>query len=330
VARRVILFLSLGIISLIYGYLSGDIFISSLLGLVLGLYLAILDWQLNQYSLRQLLGGSVGFTLGLISSLLLIQTLLSPVSLRDPIVLVVLGFGVYLGTFIGVKVGQQWPETQPASPDTSVSSPPASSASRKILDTSVIIDGRIAEVIEIGFLEGTLLVPRFILQELQTMADSGNNLKRNRGRRGLDILNRIREDLPIDVQIIEKEYEEIPEVDAQLVQLAQDIEAKIVTNDFNLNKVASLQDVNVLNINDLSNAVKPVYIPGETFEIEIIKEGEEEEQGVGYLEDGTMVVVENALDKIGDTIPVTVTSVIQTSAGRMIFANEGEHATVED
>jgi len=328
--RRIFLFVSLTVISGLHGFLADQLFFSSLFGIILGLYLVALDWQLENYSLRTLMGGSVGFVLGLSASLLFVQTLLTPPTLRDPVVIIVLGFGVYLGTFVGVLVGKKWPES--TTPDQENVTQPArnQTLSRKILDTSVIIDGRVAEVIEIGFLEGTLVIPRFILKELQAMADSGQNLKRNRGRRGLDILNKIREDLPIEVEIVEKEFADIPEVDAKLVELAQEMDAKIITNDFNLNKVANLQDVNVLNINDLSNAVKPVHIPGETFEIEVIKEGEEAQQGVGYLDDGTMVVIENAQDEIGNVVDVTVTSVIQTSAGRMVFSQKGEDVTIEE
>jgi uncharacterized protein YacL len=158
------------------------------------------------------------------------------------------------------------------------------------------------------------------------MADSGNRLKRERGRRGLDILNKVRDELPVEVLILENNYPNIPEVDSKLVAYSSELGARIVTNDFNLNKVARLQGVGVLNINELSNAVKPVFIPGETFEIEIIKEGEEEDQGVGYLPDGTMVVVEEGGKYVGQKTNVTVTSVIQTSAGRMIFAQQGEDA----
>lgn len=328
--RRIILVLALLLVTGLYGYLSGQLLLVTGLGLVLGSYLALLDWQLEQYSFDQLLGGSIGFVAGLISSLYLAQSLLAPVTLREPEVVLVLAIGVYMGTYVGVLIGRKRPQSETPERPEPVSTPLDSKPSRKILDTSVIIDGRIAEIIDIGFLEGTLLVPRFILQELQAMADSGNNLKRNRGRRGLDILNRIREELPIEVEIVEKDYPDVDEVDAKLVELARDTGAKVITNDFNLNKVASLQDVTVLNINDLSNAVKPVYIPGETFEIEIIKEGEEEQQGVGYLEDGTMVVVEDAISDIGEMIPVTVSSVIQTSAGRMVFARKGEDAPIED
>lgn len=331
--RRLFIFTALTVIAVAYGYVSGTIVFSTMLGIVLGGYLAALDWQLESYNVQQLLGGGLGFGLGLITSLFFIDTLLSPVTLRKPEVVLTLGIGVYVGTYIGVQIGQKWPESTSSSPsneETHIPDRDEDDLSKKIVDTSVIIDGRIAEVIEIGFLEGTLLIPRFILKELQSMADSGQNLKRNRGRRGLDILNRIREELPIHVEIVERDFPDIPEVDAKLVELAQELEAKIITNDFNLNKVANLQDVPVLNINDLSNAVKPVYIPGESFEIEVIKKGEEDEQGVGYLEDGTMVVIENALDEIGNIIPVTVTSVIQTSAGRMVFAQKGENESFDE
>lgn len=328
--RRVVLVSALVLVTGLYGYLSGQFLLITALGLLLGGYLALLDWQLENYSYHQLLGGSLGFVGGLVSSLYVAQTLLAPVTLREPEVVLVLAIGMYMGAYVGVLIGQKATTTQPTEEPRPVSRSFSSSPSRKILDTSVIIDGRIAEIIDIGFLEGTLMVPRFILQELQAMADSGNNLKRSRGRRGLDILNRIREELAIEVEIVEQDYPDVEEVDAKLVELARDNGAKIITNDFNLNKVASLQDVTVLNINDLSNAVKPVYIPGETFEIEIIKEGEEEQQGVGYLEDGTMVVVEEAIAHIGETVPVTVSSVIQTSAGRMVFARKGENASIED
>lgn len=311
--------------SIFYGYLTDNLLFSSVFGLAVGLYLGVLDWQFERYSFRNLLGGSLGFLGGLLASLYFINSFFAPVSFRKPIVLVILGAGIYLGTYIGYLVAEKWPSRPVSNPRAGDDTPAGSgNAARKILDTSVIIDGRIADIIEIGFLEGTLIVPRFILQELQNMADSGNNLKRNRGRRGLDILNKIRDDLPIPVQIMEQEFPETPEVDAKLVELAKDIDANIITNDFNLNKVASLQDVRVLNINDLSNAVKPVYIPGESFDIEVIKEGEENQQGVGYLEDGTMVVIEDAINEIGNDITVTVTSVIQTSAGRMIFAQKGD------
>lgn len=190
----------------------------------------------------------------------------------------------------------------------------------KILDTSVIIDGRIADICQTGFLEGTIVIPQFVLEELQHIADSSDALKRNRGRRGLDILNRIQKELSIKVEIYEGDFDEIQEVDSKLVKLAKLTSGVVVTNDFNLNKVCELQGVAVLNINDLANAVKPVVLPGEEMKVQVIKDGKEHNQGVAYLDDGTMIVVEDGRDFIGKHIDVIVTSVLQTSAGRMIFA----------
>lgn len=190
----------------------------------------------------------------------------------------------------------------------------------KILDTSVIIDGRIADICQTGFLEGTLVIPRFVLEELQHIADSSDVLKRNRGRRGLDILNKIQKELNVKVEIYEGDFDEIQEVDSKLVKLAKLVSGVVVTNDFNLNKVCELQSVFVLNINDLANAVKPVVLPGEELNVHVIKDGKEQNQGVGYLDDGTMIVIEEGRNYIGKTIDVLVTSVLQTSAGRMIFA----------
>ncbi|MBD8070978.1 PIN/TRAM domain-containing protein [Bacillus sp. PS06] len=190
----------------------------------------------------------------------------------------------------------------------------------KILDTSVIIDGRIADICQTGFLEGTIVIPQFVLEELQHIADSSDVLKRNRGRRGLDILNRIQKELAIKVEIYEGDFEEIQEVDSKLVKLAKLTMGVVVTNDFNLNKVCELQNVAVLNINDLANAVKPVVLPGEEMKVQVIKDGKEHNQGIAYLDDGTMIVVEDGRDYIGKHIDVLVTSVLQTSAGRMIFA----------
>ena len=190
----------------------------------------------------------------------------------------------------------------------------------KILDTSAIIDGRIVDICKTGFLEGVLVVSGFVLEELRHIADSPDLLKRNRGRRGLDVLNKIQKEMDIPVQIYEGDFDDIPEVDSKLVRLAKTINGKIVTNDFNLNKVCELQGISVLNINELANAVKPVVLPGEEMLAQIIKDGKEAGQGVAYLDDGTMVVVEGGRRYIGETIEVLVTSVLQTAAGRMIFA----------
>ncbi|MBD1916745.1 MULTISPECIES: PIN/TRAM domain-containing protein [Cyanophyceae] len=190
----------------------------------------------------------------------------------------------------------------------------------KVLDTSCIIDGRIEGLMDTGFLEGQLLVPQFVLQELQNVADASNDQKRDRGRRGLDVLNRIRESYPNRLLINSVDYDDIPTVDAKLVKLAQELNAMLLTNDYNLNKVASFQDVEVLNVNDLAQAIRPAYLPGDDIDLKILKEGKEPSQGVGYLNDGTMVVVEEGRDYIGEELEVVVTGSLQTSAGRMIFA----------
>ncbi|HEU0104816.1 MAG TPA: PIN domain-containing protein [Vicinamibacteria bacterium] len=196
----------------------------------------------------------------------------------------------------------------------------------KVLDTSVIIDGRIADICETGFLEGTLVVPQFVLRELQQVADSSDSLKRNRGRRGLDILQKMQKMAGVAVQIVETDFPEIREVDLKLIELARKLGGKIVTNDFNLNKVAQLRGVPVLNINELANSLKPVVLPGELMKVFVIKEGKEQGQGVGYLDDGTMVVVDQAKKALGRTIEVSVTSVLQTTAGKMIFCRWPEAA----
>lgn len=190
----------------------------------------------------------------------------------------------------------------------------------KILDTSVIIDGRIADIVKTGFLEGTLLVPSFVLEELRHIADSSDLLKRNRGRRGLDILNQISKETSIKVHIHEQDFEDVNEVDSKLVRLGQVLESPLLTNDYNLNKVAELQGVMVLNINELANALKPIVLPGEEMLVQVMKDGKEPGQGVAYLDDGTMIVVDMGRRYMGQTITVLVTSVLQTAAGRMIFA----------
>jgi len=188
-----------------------------------------------------------------------------------------------------------------------------------LLDTSVIIDGRVADIRQTGFINGTLLIPRFVLDELQHIADSADVLRRNRGRRGLDILNKMQKDDRIPIEIIEKDVPDIREVGGKLVRLAQELHCPVLTNDYNLNRVAELQGVQVLNVNELANAIKVVVLPGETMRVQIIQEGKETGQGVGYLDDGTMVVVEDGRRHIGQNVEVTVTRVLQTVAGRMIF-----------
>jgi uncharacterized protein YacL len=200
----------------------------------------------------------------------------------------------------------------------------------KILDTSAIIDGRIADLCQTGFLEGILIIPSFVLNELQKIADSADSLRRNRGRRGLDLLNKIQRENHITIRIFDRDYEELTDVDTKLLKLAREIEAKVITNDFNLNKVAELYGVQVLNINDLANAIKPAVLPGEEMLVRILRDGKEFGQGIGYLEDGTMIVVEGGKNYIGIDLEVLVTSVLQTSAGRMIFAKPKEYLMTKE
>jgi uncharacterized protein YacL len=198
--------------------------------------------------------------------------------------------------------------------------------SYKILDTSVIIDGRITDLCDTGFIEGSLVIPQFVLKELQFIADSSDGLKRQRGRRGLDVLNHLQKSSQISVVIWEMDFPEIRDVDSKLIELARQLDAKIVTNDVNLNKVAKLRGISVLNINELANALRPVVLPGESMRVFILKEGKEKDQGVGYLDDGTMVVVDNSRRMIGQNVDITVTSVLQTTVGKMIFGRYNEEA----
>lgn len=238
----------------------------------------------------------------------------------------VVTFLVYIGMVIGASKGE-WFE-----PARIIAAFQDSSRLHqyKILDTSVIIDGRIADICETGFIEGTLVVPQFVLRELQQVADSSDSLKRNRGRRGLDILQKIQKMGGVHVQIVETDFPEIREVDLKLIELARRMSGKIVTNDFNLNKVAQLRGVQVLNINELANSLKPVVLPGEVMRVFIIKEGKEAGQGVAYLDDGTMVVVDQAKRALGKTIEVSVTSVLQTTAGKMIFCRWLDAPALDD
>jgi uncharacterized protein YacL len=265
-----------------------------------------------------MLGGVVGLGLGILISRLLIYPLTHLIT-DDSMVLasfILSAFLGYSGLLIGLDRGRNMTVTaimrlfKGQEPEEDL----------KILDTSVIIDGRIADVIEIGFVGGTFIVPQFILQELQYIADSPDQLRRTKGRRGLDILHRVQKLSNIKVKIVEEDFPKIKEVDAKLIALARFLNAKIVTNDFNMSKIAQLQGVSVLNINELSNILKPVVLPGEPLQLFIAKEGKEHNQGVAYLDDGTMVVVENARKLIGKSADLTVTSVLQTTAGRMIFA----------
>lgn len=282
-----------------------------------------------------LLAGVIGLMMGLVLAFLITKIYQDIV---PNAVYLALTIGIYvafgfLGVVIGSKKGseiinQSIAKMQSGKPEEHEQNPYAYNEKDrkrtrvpKILDTSVIIDGRILEIMKTGFLEGPIVIPEFVLVELRHIADSSDALKRTRGRRGLDILNKIQEEYGIEIYNTdsEKSLKEIPEVDVKLLKLAQIIKGKVVTNDFNLNKVASIKEVPVLNINELANAMKPMVIPGENMTVTLIKQGKDQNQAVAYLDDGTMIVVENGRKKIGQTVEILVTSVLQTAAGRMIF-----------
>jgi uncharacterized protein YacL len=287
-------------------------------GLGLAALIVFFESRLRETSVTHLLGALIGCTIGLFiaraisAGLFWANTGDSRVEFLHAVILIVLP---YLGIVIGGKHGE-WLE-----PARLISLFRAAGPARryKILDTSVIIDGRIADVCETGFLDGTLVIPQFVLKELQLVADSADSLKRNRGRRGLDILQKIQKMSGVEVVISDVDFPEVREVDLKLIELARTLPGKIVTNDFNLNKVAQLRGVEVLNVNELANSLKPVVLPGEIMKVFILKEGKEYNQGVAYLDDGTMVVVDNARKMISKTIDIVVTSVLQTTAGKMIF-----------
>jgi uncharacterized protein YacL len=290
------------------------------LGCALGLGTAIgliaLEHKMRSVSGPHLVGALVGGVTGLFAARLAWGALAGlDIVGGDFVHVLMVVFLAYVGIVIGLQKGE-WFE-----PARIIAAFRDSTRLHqyKVLDTSVIIDGRIADICETGFLEGTLVVPQFVLRELQQVADSSDSLKRNRGRRGLDILQKIQKMANAQVQIVETDFPEVREVDLKLIELARRMSGKIVTNDFNLNKVAQLRGVPVLNINELANSLKPVVLPGEVMRVFIIKEGKEAGQGVGYLDDGTMVVVDQAKRALGKTIEVSVTSVLQTTAGKMIF-----------
>ncbi|MBP7331596.1 MAG: putative PIN and TRAM-domain containing protein precursor [Firmicutes bacterium ADurb.Bin373] len=315
----------------------GFIGLSTLLFLVAGILLAplLIRWAVRltvfveQYLQRipsqDLLMGSVGLVIALIIANLIRPTISSIGWPGIVLSVLVTLFLAYLGLSVFIKKREEILSLFTSIPrfgKERVAKAELRAGQLKILDTSVIIDGRISELCESGFIEGILLVPAFVLEELRHIADSPDLLKRNRGRRGLDILNKMRKDQDIKIQIYDNNrgLEEAAEVDTKLVKLAQKLTAKIITNDFNLNKVAELHGVKVLNINELANAVKPVVLPGEEMIVQVVKDGKETGQGVAYLDDGTMIVVDGGKRYINQTIPVLVTSVLQTAAGRMIFA----------
>jgi uncharacterized protein YacL len=288
------------------------------LALILAAFVVFFESRLRETAPSRVLGALIGCAIGLTIAHTIVTGLFwadsgnRRVEFLHSFTLIVLP---YLGLVLGAKHGE-WLE-----PARLVTLFRAAGPQRryKILDTSVIIDGRIADVCETGFVDGTLVIPQFVLKELQLVADSADSLKRNRGRRGLDILQKIQKMSGVEVMISDLDFPDIREVDLKLIELARTLQGKIVTNDFNLNKVAQLRGVEVLNVNELANSLKPVVLPGEMMKVFVLKEGKEYNQGVAYLDDGTMVVVDNARKMISKTIDIVVTSVLQTTAGKMIF-----------
>lgn len=296
--------------------------LGALFGFLAGLAVILIDLYFKRLSVRNILSVLLGASLGLWFHHMLLVVVGYAIGQDDlgQIGLVTSAIFAYLGA-VTILRGQD--EFSLVIPFVKLSAK-GEQEDIVLLDTSVIIDGRVADVCETSFLSGKLYVPRFVLKELQLIADSSDPLKRNRGRRGLDILNRMKKSPLIEIKIHEGDYPDVNTVDAKLVRLAIDVTGKLLTNDYNLNKVAELQGVKVLNVNELANAVKPIVIPGELMQIKVLKEGKEYDQGVGYLDDGTMVVVDNGRRRIGQSISVTITSVLQTQAGRMIFAKPSD------
>lgn len=318
----------------LYGFIG-----SIVIGLVIGFMFYILgpwimnkskkiakdmDKEISKYPQTDIILGSIGLIVGLVIAYLVSQLILS---LNIPIVgnLLSLFTYVFVG-YLGIRIALKSKDDIfnlnkliRLAPNKDKGTKKEKSIPPKVLDTSVIIDGRIAEICQTGFIEGKLVIPTFVLDELRHIADSSDDLKRVRGRRGLDILNIIQKELNIEVEISTKDFDDIAEVDAKLLKLAETLGGKVVTNDYNLNKVAQVQGVEVLNINELANAIKPVAIPGEYMIVQVVKEGKESNQGIAYLDDGTMIVVDGGKKYMGETIRVLVTSVLQTPAGRMIF-----------
>jgi uncharacterized protein YacL len=329
---RVLAVLLLGAVGYFLRPFQLDPVISACLGVVCGLIIVVIEWRLRHATAKQLIGAACGALIGVAIALLasmIIGSAARPGSEIAPFVQIsLLILGAFLGLTLGGARGELLSFSIGASPVVVTDLP---SSKFHILDTSVIIDGRIADIAETGFIDGGLAIPQFVLRELQLVADSADSLKRNRGRRGLDVLQRLQKMPQIAVAILEEDFAHIRDVDMKLVELGKLHKCKVMTNDFNLNKVAQLHGVTVLNINELANALKPIVLPGEIMRVFVLKEGKEYNQGVAYLDDGTMVVVDNARRLISKTIDISVTSVLQTTAGKMIFGkfDDRMHAIYE-
>lgn len=299
--------------------------IGAALGLVLGYLVIKLEEKLKEIPLKIIIGTLLGITIGLFVTNLFISKLLLTHAKDVPITLPIYILLYFVMGYLGFRIGEKKSHTLDLSRVPLFGTMEASEGN-KILDTSAIIDGRIADVCEAGFMEGTFIIPQFVLYEIQHIADLQDPVKKTRGRRGLEMLHRLQKQTQIKVKIVDVDFPKQKDVDSKLIALAKSLQGKIVTNDYNLNKVAELQGISVLNMNELAAALKPAILPGEQLNIRIVKEGKEYGQGIGYLDDGTMVVVDDSKKLIGKTVDVVVTSLLQTTSGRMIFGRLKEQA----
>ena len=297
-------------------------------GVMFGYLIIKLEEKLKEIPLKNLIGILIGITIGLSVANLFISKLLLTHAKDVPITLPIYVLLYFVMGYLGFRIGEKKSHTLDLSKVPLFHRMEASEGN-KVLDTSTIIDGRIADVCETGFLEGTLVIPQFVLYEIQHIADLQDPVKKTRGRRGLEILHRLQKQAAVKVKIVDYDFPKLKDVDSKLIALAKNMNGKIITNDFNLNKVAELQGIEVLNLNQLVTSLKPAVLPAEQMTIRIIKEGKEYGQGIGYLDDGTMVVVDDARKLLGKTVDVVVTSLLQTSSGRMIFAKLKEQAEKE-
>jgi len=297
-------------------------------GVMFGYLIIKVEEKLREIPLKNLIGTLVGITIGLFVANLLISKLLLTHAKDVPITLPIYVLLYFVLGYLGFRIGEKKSHTLDLS-KIPLFHRMEESEGNKILDTSTIIDGRIADVCETGFMEGTLIIPQFVLYEIQHIADLQDPVKKTRGRRGLEILHRLQKQASVRVKIVDYDFPKLKDVDSKLIALAKNMNGKIVTNDFNLNKVAELQGIEVMNLNELATALKPSVLPAEQMTIRVVKEGKEHGQGIGYLDDGTMVVVDDARKLLGKTVDVIVTSLLQTTSGRMIFARLKEQTEKE-
>ena len=302
--------------------------VGSALGLVLGYLVIKVEEKLKEIPLKIIVGTLVGITVGLFIANLFISKLLLTHAKDVPITLPIYILLYFVMGYLGFRIGEKKSHTLDLS-RVPIFGKTEESEGNKILDTSAIIDGRIADICETGFMEGAFIIPQFVLYEIQHIADLQDPVRKTRGRRGLDILHRLQKQNRVKVKIVDVDFPRLKDVDSKLIALAKSLQGKIITNDYNLNKVAELQGISVLNMNELAAALKPAILPGEQFSVKIVKEGKEYGQGIGYLDDGTMVVVDEARKLLGKTADVVVTSLLQTTSGRMIFAKLKEAAEKE-